>query len=70
MPCPNRPNCVTLTEMGSALELEGWVRAYCDREGASCARRMLRDAGSPVPDDLLPDGGILITIGELEELTA
>ena len=67
MTCPNRPTCARLVEVCSAHEMRGWEQAYCDRSSASCERRMLCDAGIPVPDDLLPDGHILVTISELEE---
>lgn len=70
MPCPNRSTCTVLNEMCSALELRDWERAYCDRDSASCERRKLREAGAPVPDDLLPDGRLLVTMGELEECAA
>jgi hypothetical protein len=67
MACPIRSTCTVLTDMCSALELKGWEQAYCDRDSASCERRKLSEAGAAVPDDLLPDGRILVTMGELEE---
>ncbi len=70
MPCPNLSTCTAHLRWGAALEREGWTRAYCDREGEGCALLLGRDAGEPVPADLMPDGGLLVSIGELEESTA
>jgi hypothetical protein len=70
MPCPSRSTCPVLRELCSAFELKDWQQAYCDADCERCERRKLTRAGAPVPDDLLPDGRILVTIGELEELGA
>jgi hypothetical protein len=70
MACPNRSSCTVLTDMCSALELRSWEQAYCDADSGRCERRKLCDAGAQVPDDLLPDGRILVTMGELEEWAA
>ena len=66
MTCPNRSRCTVSLALCAGFELDGW-EAYCERDGATCARLKLSAAGVEVPDDLLPDGGILVTVADLEE---
>lgn len=67
MPCPSRPSCTVLTELRSVLEVTGWHEAFCEAGGERCERRRLSREGAQVPDDLLPDGRLLVKLGELEE---
>ena len=70
MPCPDKSTCPVLKELCSELEWKELGAAYCDRDVATCERRRLAASGAPVPDDLLPDGRTLVTMGELEEAVA
>lgn len=68
MPCPSRSTCAVLNDLCSDAERGDWLRAYCDADCELCERRRLSRTGVEVPDDLLPDGRLLVTMGELEEL--
>ncbi|MGE5190146.1 MAG: hypothetical protein ACM3NF_08830 [Gemmatimonadota bacterium] len=54
--CPYLAGCIFFNTLALPSSGESMKKLYCRQDYRSCARYRERAAGSPVPDDLWPDG--------------
>lgn len=54
--CPNTEKCPIYNCLKLEITKNMYRRQYCEIGGGGCKRKELRDAGKPVPPELLPDG--------------
>ncbi len=57
--CPYINDCPMFRRIMTDALRKVFIDLFCKGDFELCERKKLRDAGEPVPDDLLPHGGRL-----------
>jgi len=57
--CPNLAGCPMFKYLLADLSRETFVLLFCRDRFWECARKKLKDAGKPVPEQMLPTGEYL-----------